>query len=169
MSFKRDGDIPCKITETCLGESRFDNVNAVGGFDIALKVEDASDNSQSDWVRMEFSTNFSKAKNCTDKTQAQMTLDTLQRIGFKGGEDLSRLDELVGVAATVHTAKSDDGKYINAKYILTGGGNAQKKMDAAEIKRRMAAIIGKPGTAAQAHAKAQPAESAGGAIEDPFA
>ena len=150
--FTKAGDIKVKIIETCLAECKFENAAAVGGFDVCIKVEDVADPAQTDWWRGEFSPNFGQGK-LSDRTQAQITLQSLERLGFEGGQDFSRLDELVGKETVAHIEVSADGKYHNLKWLGTGG-NAPKKLDPAEAAKRMKAIMGGVATTAPSTTRA---------------
>ena len=162
--FTKSGDIKVKITATMLAEPKFETAGP-NGFDVCLQVQDVTDPNQSDWWRGEVSPNFGKGS-FSDRTQAQITLATLEKVGFKGGNDLSRLDELIGVETTAHVEASADGKYHNVKWIGTGGA-APKGIDMATAAARFKALMGTPGQAAPATTTAAPAAAAALAAPKP--
>jgi hypothetical protein len=140
--FNKPGDHKVKITETCLAEPKFETAGP-NGFDVCLHVQSLDDPNQCDWWRGEVSPNYGKG-NFSDRTQAQITLGTLEKVGFKGGNDLSRLDELVGVETLAHVEASADGKYHNIKWIGAGG-NAPRAIDMGTAAARFKALMGAPG------------------------
>jgi hypothetical protein len=140
--FTKAGDIKVKVMATCLAEPKFESAGP-NGFDVCLQVQDVTDPNQSDWWRGEVSPNYGKGT-FSDRTQAQITLATLEKVGFKGGNDLSRLDELVGAETVAHIELSADGKYHNIKWIGTGG-NAPKAIDMATAAARFKALMGTQG------------------------
>jgi hypothetical protein len=169
--FTKAGDFKVKITETCLAEPKFETAGP-NGFDVCLHVQAVDDPGQGDWWRGEVSPNYGKG-NFSDRTQAQITLGTLEKVGFKGGSDLSRLDELVGVETVAHVEASADGKYHNIKWIGAGG-NAPKSIDMATAAARFKALMGAPGGAGAAAAPApaaavKPTPKAAKTIPNPFA
>lgn len=143
--FTKSGDIKVRITSTMLAEPKFETAGP-NGFDVCLQVQDITDANQSDWWRGEISPNFGKGT-FSDRTQAQITLATLEKVGFQGGNDLSRLNELVGVETTAHVEASSDGKYHNIKWIGTGGA-APKQIDTATAAARFKALMANPGAVA---------------------
>ncbi len=175
--FTKVGDIKVKIVETCLAECKFEQAASAGGFDVCLRVQDAD--GESDWWRGEFSPNYGKGK-MADRTQAQITMQALEGIGFAGGQDFSRLDELVGKETVAHveaSAPNAEGKvYHNVKW-LGSGSSAPKAIDKAEAARRMKAIMAQAGSATAtaaataghpAAATTQPAATAAPKVKNPF-
>ena len=170
--FTKAGDFKVRITETCLAEPKFETAGP-NGFDVCLHIQDAGDTTQGDWWRGEVSPNYGKG-NFADRTQAQITLGTLEKLGFKGGNDLSRLAELVGVETMAHVEASADGKYHNVKWIGTGG-SAPKASDlntaAARFKALMVQGSGQRAEVGgqRSEAGAVPGPKAPKAIPNPFA
>ena len=135
--FTKAGDFKVKIVETCLADPKFETAGP-NAFDVCLRVE--TEDNQGDWWHGEISHNYGKG-NFASQTQAQITLERLAKLGFQGGNDLSRLDELKGVETMAHVEASPDGKYFNLKWIGTGGA-APKGISMDEAAKRMKAIMG---------------------------
>lgn len=161
------GNIKVRITEQMLAEPKFETAGP-NGFDVCLKLESVTDTAQSDWWRGEISQNYGKGS-FSDRTQAQITLKTLENVGFKGGNDLSRLVELVGTETVAHVEASADGKYHNVKWIGTGGA-APQAIDMATAAARFKALMGTPGQVPPVVAPAAPvAPKAPRTVPNPFA
>ena len=152
--FTKAGDIKVEIIEAVLADCKFESDASVGGFDVALRVQD--DAGEGDWWRGAVSSNYGQGK-MSDRTQAQITIKALEQLGYKGGDDFSRIDELVGVVTSAHVELSKpnaEGKqYHNLKW-LGGGGSAPAAIDKGEAARRYKAMMGgAPSTAAATAAK----------------
>jgi len=171
--FTKAGDFKVKIIATCLSEPKFESAGA-GAFDVCLHLQDVADETQNEWWHGEMSPNYGKGS-FSDRTQAQITLGTLEKIGFVGGQDMTRLDELVGKETIAHVDSSvsaKDGKtYFNVKWI-GGGGATPTAISKDEVKRRMAALMGGAAapatTAPAAHAPATAPAKPAGKIPSPF-
>jgi len=103
-----------------------------GAFDVGIHIQD--DEGNSDWWRGEISERMGTG-NAAGKTQYEMTMATLARVGFKG-DDLSQLaDQLMGqkIPCTVKTSTSNGKTYYN----LNIGGAFIEPISKDEIKRRM--------------------------------
>jgi hypothetical protein len=168
--FTKAGDFKVKIIAQCLSDPKFDSAGP-GAFDVCLHLQDVADATQNEWWHGEMSQNYGKGS-FSDRTQAQITLGTLEKIGFVGGQDMTRLEELIGKETIAHvdSSMSKDGKtYFNVKWI-GGGGTAPTAISKDEVKRRMAALMGNvaaPATSAPAAATAAPAKPVG-KIPSPF-
>ena len=141
MRFLSEGNFPVIIREAKLGEPKFAKPPA---FDICLRVEDAD--GHTDWWRGEVSQTYGKG-NKSHLTQAQITMETLARIGFVGN-DLSTIGKLVDVQTEAWVTESkpnDKGKtYFNVQG-LGGGGAAQvEEINPADLAGRIAALFGTP-------------------------
>jgi hypothetical protein len=77
--------------------------------------------------------------NMSDRNQTQITMDTLEKIGWTHGLDFSKLDTLVNKVVNVNVSRSKNGKYINVYF---DGGIAVKPISAQEIARRTALMTG---------------------------
>ena len=169
--FTKVGDIKVEIIEAVLADCKFESDASVGGFDVALHVQD--DAGEGDWWRGAVSSNYGQGK-MSDRTQAQIPIKALEQLGYKGGDDFSRIDELVGVVTSAHVELSKpnaEGKqYHNVKW-LGGGGSAPAAIDKGEAARRYKAMMGgAPSTTAAAHTAAPAATTASAAPKkNPFA
>ena len=168
--FTKAGDFKVRIIATCLSDPKFDSAGP-GAFDVCLHLEDTADATQSEWWHGEMSQNYGKGS-FSDRTQAQITMGTLEKVGFVGGQDMTRLDELIGKETIAHvdaTESKKDGKtYFNVKWI-GGGGATPTAISKDEVKRRMAALMGGVAPAASAPATAAPTTTKpAGKIANPF-
>lgn len=157
--YKKAGTFEGKILETLIAEPKFnDDDNA---FDVCLKIQgpDYEGQPQIDWWRGEMSTRYGKG-NMAHLTQAEITLENLQKIGFEGG-DLTRLDEqLIGktVNITVESREYKGKTYYDIKYI--NGDSAPKAIAPTDLQKRMAAMGIGVGNAANGALKPQAAQPA---------
>ena len=166
MAFNRTGDIPVKIIATAVTDSKFKPEDTTR-FDIVLQLEDLANPGMTDYFHMEVSGEYFK-----EKTRAQRAFDTLAEIGFKGGMEIARLDELIGIETTAHVEDSkpnDKGQtFKNVKWI---GGTSLKAIDKSDAARRLAAIMGTAmppvQTTAGTPTKPSPAKTA--PVGNPFA
>jgi len=173
--FTKAGDFKVRIIATCLSDPKFDSAGP-GAFDVCLHLEDTADATQSEWWHGEMSQNYGKGS-FSDRTQAQITMGTLEKVGFVGGQDMTRLDELIGKETIAHVAETEskDGKkYFNVKWI-GGGGATPTAISKDEVKRRMAALMGNVAPATAAPATAAPTATSttattkpAGKIANPF-
>jgi hypothetical protein len=112
-------------------------------FDICIRVTDSEDPSQTDWARLEMSGDYGKG-NFATRTQAQISADTLVKLGFEG-DDLSTLeDQIKGKNAIVMIkegeSKTDSSKkFFNVQYFVTGGFEPVE-IDKNSIKAKIAAL-----------------------------
>jgi len=163
MSFKSEGTFPVVITEAILAEPKFAESPA---FDVAIHVQ--TEDGQADWWRGEVSQNYGKG-NVADKTQAELTMGTLEKLGWQHGYDFSKIGALVGVQteATVKAAQGKSGgTFYNVKYLGSGGGDKPQAIDPSSFGQRWAALTGgAPAAPAAPKTTPAPAASAG----NPFA
>lgn len=146
------GDVKVKITDALLADAKFADYPA---FDVALQVTTAD--GQNDWWRGEVSGNYGRG-NFSDRTQAEITVETLNKIGWQHGADFSQIRSLINVDTIAHVETSEkNGKtYYNVKWIGGGGGGeAPKAIDASSLAQRLAMITGAPAVAQPAAAPAQ--------------
>jgi hypothetical protein len=142
--FKSAGNFSVTIKRAITAKSKF-NTTDPQAFDICIQV--ATDDGQEDWWRGEVSSKYGKG-NYSDRTQAQITMETLQRVGYKHGYDLSKLNSLVGMKTSAWVKESkpqvcDDGVervFYNVAGI-GGNSNEPEAIDAAEAARRFAAMF----------------------------
>ena len=134
--FKQAGNFKGKVIETMIAEPKFSkDPNA---FDVCLKVE--GPDGQSDWWRGEMSPKYGTG-NFAGKTQAQITIGDLVKVGFTG-QDFGTLDaQFVGkeINFTVVERTYEGKSYYDVKYI---GGNdyAPKGLTPDAMAQRMAAM-----------------------------
>jgi len=162
MSFTSDGNHNVEIMATAVTEAKFAPAPAI---DVWLQVK--GDDGATDWWRGEVSTNYGKG-NFADRTQAQITAETLQQIGYQHGADLSQLDTLIGTKTTAHVKRveKDNNVYYNVSYIGGGSGNGpDAALDAATIAARVATMFGTPAAAAPVQQAPPPQQAPG----NPFA
>ena len=165
MSFTSDGNHNVEITATAVTGAKFAPEPAI---DIWLQVR--GDDGASDWWRGEVSTNYGR-RNFADRTQAQITAETLTSIGYQHGADLSQLDTLIGVKTTAHVkrAEKDGNVYYNVSYIGGSSGNGPDAvLSPAELAQRITAMFG-PSAPAAPPVQQQPPPAAPPAPGNPFA
>ena len=139
--FKAAGMVMAVIDDVKFAEPKF----AVGAndFDICVHVTHAEDPAQADWWRGEVSQNYGKA-NFATLTQAQITMQTLRKVGFEGNDLTTLKEQIVGKQTPVMIKTSEkDGKiYHNVQYIGPGGGDHPQEIDETTMKARIAALFG---------------------------
>ena len=142
MSFHSEGTFEVIIKEVAFSEPRFDQTKQADpcAFDVNMLVE-TQDGTQSDWWRTECSNRFGRG-NLAEKTQTQITMETLAKIGLPNN-DLNQLNSLIGTVTTATTKRSEsNGKtYYNVSYL---GGSSWKPeaLPQNEMQRRIAAMMG---------------------------
>lgn len=137
MSFNSAGTFPVTIKQIEITPAKF-LPNDPNAFDMMVLVE--SDDGQADWWRGECSTRHGVG-NASDRTQTQLTTETLTKIGLLNG-DLNQYMGLIGVKTVATVKTSSCGNYYNLKYLGGGGAYKVEPLDQAEGQRRMAAMLG---------------------------
>lgn len=155
----------CQITAAELIDPRFSDVPQPA-FELMLTVR--NEESEEDVIYLEVSNRYGQGNNA-QKTQAQMTMETLSAIGWKHGADFSQIGTLVNKVIGYHAKKNAKG-YVNV-YISTF---SAKRISAADVAARVAAMTGgAPAPVAAAVPVAAPAAAAnpfgGGAAAAPAA
>jgi hypothetical protein len=120
--FTKAGDIKVKIIEAILADCKYDADKNVGGFDVALKVQ--AEDGENGWWQSAVSVNIPDgAWNKDRETNDKLTQKSLAKVGFEGGADYSRIEELVGkeTVATVKEREYEGKKYYDVKYLGSGG------------------------------------------------
>ncbi len=120
--FTKAGDIKVKIIEAILADCKYDADKNVGGFDVALKVQ--AEDGEYGWWQSAVSVNIPDGSWNKDRdTNDKLTQKSLAKIGFEGGADYSRIEELKGkeTIATVKEREYEGKKYYDVKYIGDGG------------------------------------------------
>lgn len=142
--FTKEGPVQLVVGDIVCANCRFANDKGPNDFDICIEVTDESDETQHEWVRLEWSENYGRGNFATQK-QKEIAIKTLHGIGFEG-EDLSTLKAQLSGKTVPGTAKkskpNNEGHvYINV-YLGSGGGNAPKAEDvlsADELRKRLGA------------------------------
>ena len=122
MSFTKAGDIKVKIIDAILADCKYESDKNVGGFDVALKVQ--AENGENGWWQSAVSVNIPDGLWNKDRdTNDKLTQKALAKLGFEGGADYSRIEELFGkeTIATVKEREHDGKKYYDVKYLGSGG------------------------------------------------
>lgn len=129
------------IDDVKLAEPKF--AQGPSDFDICIHVTHAEDANQADWWRGEISQNYGRG-NFASMTQAEITMQTLRKVGFEGNDLTTAKQQLVGKTcpATIKATEKDGKTYFNVQYIGAGGGDHPKEIDDATVKARMAALFG---------------------------
>lgn len=170
MGFSKEGNGQCQIKAADLIDPRFQDIPA-GAFEVMLTV--VNEQGEEDAIYLEMSTRYGTGNNA-QKTQAQMSMESLMAIGWTGGADFSQIGTLVNRTIPYHAKRSEkNGKsYLNV-YISKF---EVKKISAAEVAARVAAMTGQRPPAAQPQPVAPPPASpfgqtapAGGTAFNPFA
>lgn len=133
--FNREDTFDVTIKRAVIAESKFND--DPDSFDVCIQVE--AEDGQADWWRGEVSRRYGRG-NLATKTQAQITLDALEKVGLPG-RDLAKLNELVGktTTAVVKATVKNNVCYYNVQYL--GASNALRKLDLAEATRRLSALM----------------------------
>jgi hypothetical protein len=132
--FDKEGQFKGKVIEVMMAKSKF-NPDDPNAFDICLRIEHEG---KSDWWRGEISPHYGKG-NVSDKTQAQLTLKSLQNAGFQGS-DLSQVEkQMTGkeIDFTVESREYNGKAYYDIKYI--GSNFGPVRLDPASMQARLAA------------------------------
>jgi len=156
MSFTTAGEKRGPILEAFLANSQFEN--KAGVMDVAIHVQDKI-TGESDWWRGELSAEYCQFGNRTNMRWADITLESLQKIGWQHGGNLTNqtLATLVGqeIQFTVKQKTSNaTGKVYNVVQYIGGSNFTPDKVNDADAAARVAALFG---PSAQAGAPAQPA------------
>jgi len=158
MPFKVEGHFKGKVLDVMIAEPQFAREDP-DAFDVCIQVQ--GPDGQSDWWRGEVSGAYGKG-NAATKTQKQLTMESLEKIGFKGN-DLTKLVNLVGreieytVVARSYKKDGVEKTVFDVRYL---GPNefGPKRLDASAMSAKLKAM----GFAAPAAATppAQPAQVA---------
>ena len=120
------------VKATELIDPRFTDVPQPA-FEVMLTVVNAE--GEEDAIYMEFSRRYGSGNNA-QKTQAQMSMDSLLLIGWTGGMDFSQVQTLVGKQVN-YRAKMNTKGYMNV-YVSAF---APKSISAADAAQRAAAMM----------------------------
>ena len=166
--FQSEGKFQVKILDVVPAEPKFAEPPA---FDICIQVQDINNPAHTDWWRGEMSQNYGRG-NFSDRTQGQITMEVLHKIGFQGSDLSTVKEQLVGketIATTKASPPTADGKiFYNIKYLGDGGGAAPEKIEVTEMQKRMAELAGVAPTASAAPAPAKTEPDTSAAQFNPF-
>lgn len=174
MPFTTSGDKLVTLGEVRFSDPKFSkDPNA---FDVCIKVTATANLAEEDWARLEMSSDYSKLESRSHMTQAQVSMETLAKLGFEGSDLTTLQKQLAGRDAVAHFGESkpnDKGQvFINFKYFKTGG-SEPVAVDESVVKARMAALFGAKADAtasAPATTAAQkPTPTTSAAKSNPFA
>lgn len=140
MRFQEEGNVQVVIRKAILADPKFAQPPA---FDVCIEVEDEA--GHKDWWRGEMSANYGKG-NAASKTQAEMTMATLAKVGLPDG-DLSKLETLVGKLTEAWIKASPDGKFFNVRGLGESTSDVTP-LAPADAAARIAALFGTPAPAA---------------------
>lgn len=155
MRFQSEGTFPVVIRQATVAEPKF---AAPPAFDVCIQVESA-DGCQ-DWWRGEVSQTYGKG-NLKDRTQAQITMETLTRLGLPNN-DLTQLHTLVGRQTSAYV-KASEGNNGRTFYNIRGLGDFAEEIqpiDPASVQARIAALFGTGPVPAAATPVAPPVQPA---------
>ena len=168
MSFTKAGDIKVNIIEAILADCKYDADKNVDGFDVALKVQ--AEDGENGWWQAAVSVNIPDgAWNKDRETNDKLTQKALAKVGFEGGADYSRIEELVGkeTVATVKEREYDGKKYYDVKYLGSGSAPQAIDKDEAILRYRKMMAGANSGTTSTTTTTAKPAATA--KAKNPFA
>ncbi|MEO0797332.1 MAG: hypothetical protein AAFX93_19445 [Verrucomicrobiota bacterium] len=172
--FKEAGRFRVKITEAFPAEAKFNKDDSTA-FDIAIAVQRVDDPSQSGYWSGEISKRYGRG-NLSHMTQAQITMETLRKIGYEGVTlELANLQALIGkeTEAMIESREYEGKTYYDVKYLGESSGGV-KAMDAGEAARRLQALTGMASTQSAAPAPSTqqnfaPPPAQTGGVSNPFA
>lgn len=126
--FTMEGPVSLIIGKIEFTECRFPEGKTANDFDICFEVTNAADESQHDYIRLEYSENYGMGV-MSSMRQREITMKTLRGIGFVG-DDLTEIgDQLSGKTVPGNVRKSKPNKegktYLNV-FFSGGSGNAPK-------------------------------------------
>jgi hypothetical protein len=154
--FTKEGNFTVTMKEVVFSPPKFAE-NDPNAFDVNIRVE--TEDGQSDWWRGEMSTSFGKG-NVAHLTQAQLTMQTLGKLGFEGYDLTSLADSIVGKTTTAWVKASTptaDGKvFYNVRGLGGSGGSKPEEIGMDAVKAKMAALMGGTQAAPQSAPQAAP-------------
>ena len=161
MSVTKEGVQQMQITAACPIEARFPNIPQPA-FELMFNVR--TEEGETGEVYLEFSQRQGTGNN-SNKTQAQLSAETLAAIGWAGGYDYSNIGTLAGKVVNVNAKKNDKG-HINLYF----SSYSTTKLDPATLAQRMAALTGAPAAAVPVASPFGGAPAAGpfGGVASPF-
>lgn len=167
--FQSEGNFKVKIKDVVLAEPRFGDGDP-NAFDVCILVENVAAPEQSDWWRGEMSSNYGKGA-VSHMTQAQLTMQTLSKLGFNSTDLTTLKDAVVGKETEAWVKASTpngEGKVFYNVRGIGGSGNSPKALESDKIKARMQALIGQAVAPSAAPAPAPTPAPAQSAPVNPF-
>jgi hypothetical protein len=162
--FTTAGSIVCKIDDVKFAEPKF--AKGPSDFDICIHGTSVADPNQGDYWRGEMSQNYGKG-NYASMTQAQITMQTLRKLGFEGDDLTTLAEQLNGKTVPFHVEASEpnaSGKvFHNVKYLELG--QSIEEIDHNTVNARLAALISGGAATPPPQTTAAPAAAA----SNPFA
>jgi hypothetical protein len=139
--FTSAGSIMVTIDDVKFAESKFGK--GPNDFDICIHGTSVADPNQGDYCRLEMSQDYGKG-NFSDRTQAQISADTLKKLGFEGGDLTTLADQIKGKVVPFRVEESDPSKtngkvFYNVRYIETGAPVVE--IDTNTVNARVAALF----------------------------
>jgi len=156
MSFRQEGDFAVTITDAKVGESKFNKTP--GAIDVCIQVQ--TEDGQSDWWRGQWSTDMTGHPQRQGWTEAQVTFEVLQQLGFQGNDFTTLAQQLINVktSAGIKSANGSGqnaGKtFYNVRYL---GGGAAVQEAAPNVIANMANMLNGGGQQQQTQQMNQPA------------
>jgi hypothetical protein len=135
MSVTQEGAFQAQVKNVEIIEPRFQDMPPES-FELKFDLQLA--NGETGETYLEVSTRMGKG-NMSDRSQVQITMETLEKLGWTHGMDFSKVTTFIGKVINVTVKKSANGKYMN---IYLNGGFADKPLPAAELARRVALLTG---------------------------
>jgi hypothetical protein len=134
--FTEAGTYTVNIIGALLADAKFNTDQ--NAFDVCLEVKDPTTGAEDVW-RGEFSNANGKGK-VSHLTQRQLTVQSLEKIGWQFGEDFSQLPTLIGQTIQVGVTEyvGEKGTFYNVRYL--GGGSSEKPEAINDFAQRMAAL-----------------------------
>jgi len=129
---RAEENIPGTIREVWLGEGKNDAVN------VFVKVADP-DGDTLNWFGS-MSGNIRQRGKHQGKSNAQVTMEVLQEVGWSSAPDCTKLEaELVGQECRITTSYDQERSRYQIDWLNPVGGN---RLDPEEANKRLAAILG---------------------------
>jgi len=143
--FTSAGSIVCRIDDVKFAEPKF--AKGPNDFDVCIHGTSVTDPNQGDYWRGEMSQNYGKG-NYASMTQAQITMQTLRKLGFEGDDLTTLAEQLKDKTVPFHVEASepnDAGKvFHNVKYLELG--QSVQEIDANTVNARVSALFAKDAT-----------------------
>jgi len=140
--FTAAGRFAVVITDVKMAIAKF--AKGPEAYDICIQVQNKENSEEADWWRGEMSHNLGKGK-VSHLTQMQLTMMSLEKVGFVGVDISTINQQLVGkeTTASIKATIKDGVTYYNVRYIGDGGGgDSPVELDPADLASRMQMLAG---------------------------